>query len=510
MRIIYFDIDTLRMDHLTCYGYRRQTSPTIDQIAREGVRYTNCYTSDAPCLPSRTALLSGRFGIHNGVVGHGGTAADLFIEGKNRWFSSTLGETSWMSRFRKNGYRTVSVSSFGERHSAWQWYANFSEIFNPGQRGEEKADEIYPIAKRWIEQNGLSDNWFLHINFWDPHTPYRTPNEFGEPFAKETLPEWLNEEVRKQHWAGCGSWSAQEGMGYGGPHPYVGPQYPRQPNQISSMDEVRRMFDGYDTGILYADHYIGRLVDLLKQLKIYEETAIIISADHGETLGELNIYYDHQTADKHVTNVPLIIRWPGLTDDKAGTKDDSLRYQFDFAATLIEVIGEVIPENWDGRSFLKDITSDEKTGRDYLVISQGAHTCQRSVRFKNYICIRSYHDGFHNFPDIMLFDLEKDPHEQHDLASDQPILVNEGMKYLTDWQSHMMRSATHARDPLWHVLMEGGPLHTRDNVSTYIRRLIRTGREDQAKILLLKHPEVKVKKSPPDKEEETYDIPDIV
>jgi choline-sulfatase len=88
MRIIYFDIDTLRADHLGCYGYERPTSPAIDAVAADGVRFTNVYASDLPCLPSRTALSTGRLGIHNGVAGHGGTAAALFPEGRDRGFRS--------------------------------------------------------------------------------------------------------------------------------------------------------------------------------------------------------------------------------------------------------------------------------------------------------------------------------------------------------------------------------------------------------------------------------------
>lgn len=74
MNVLFIDIDTLRPDHMGCYGYGRNTTPNIDAIAREGVRFDNYYCSDAPCLPSRAALVSGTFGIKNGVVGHGGTA----------------------------------------------------------------------------------------------------------------------------------------------------------------------------------------------------------------------------------------------------------------------------------------------------------------------------------------------------------------------------------------------------------------------------------------------------
>jgi arylsulfatase A-like enzyme len=72
VRILYIDIDTLRADHLGCYGYHRDTSPNIDELARQGVRFDDCYASDAPCLPSRTALWSGRFDFHTGVVNRGG------------------------------------------------------------------------------------------------------------------------------------------------------------------------------------------------------------------------------------------------------------------------------------------------------------------------------------------------------------------------------------------------------------------------------------------------------
>ncbi len=82
MRILMIDIDTLRPDHLGCYGYHRNTSPNIDRVASQAVRFENNYVSDAPCLPSRSALWSGRSGFHTGVINHGGMAADPFIEGE--------------------------------------------------------------------------------------------------------------------------------------------------------------------------------------------------------------------------------------------------------------------------------------------------------------------------------------------------------------------------------------------------------------------------------------------
>src|ERR1700722_66232 len=103
MRIIYFDIDTMRADHLGCYGYPRATTPRMDAVAAEGIRFDNTYASDTPCLPSRTALSSGRFGVHNGVVGHGGTAADPHPEGRQRGFRTRAATETWASLMQGGG-----------------------------------------------------------------------------------------------------------------------------------------------------------------------------------------------------------------------------------------------------------------------------------------------------------------------------------------------------------------------------------------------------------------------
>lgn len=485
MRILYIDIDSQRPDHLGCYGYHRDTSPNLDRIAAQGVRFENVHVTDAPCLPSRTALWSGRHGIHTGVINHGGVAADPFIEGIERGFRSRLGTTSWMHCLRQAGYKTATISPFGERHSAWHWYANFNEIHNTGKGGMERADEVSPVALDWIARNGRADNWFLHLNVWDPHTPYRTPAEYGDPFADQPLPAWLTEEVRQAHWAGVGPHSAREIPGYDDAE---NPRFPRQPARADSMDAVRAMFDGYDTGVRYADEHIGRVLNALADQGVLDETAIVISADHGENLGELNIYGDHQTADQITTRVPLIVRWPGVTDAQAGRVDRGLHYHFDFAATMIELAGGKVPPLWDGQGFASAFQKGETAGRDHLVVSQGAWSCQRSVRWGDWLCVRSYHDGHHGFPDVMLFNVAEDPHEQNDLALERPDLAREALGRLDDWLGQMMRTATHPQDPMWTVLREGGPLHTRGQLPKYLERLRATDRAAWADRLAARHP----------------------
>jgi arylsulfatase A-like enzyme len=323
---------------------------------------------------------------------------------------------------------------------------------------------------------------------WDPHTPYRSPKEFGEPFKDDPLPAWLTEEVRQKHWNACGPHSAQEVTGFG-PGPYdeeVNLEFPRQPIVIDSMQQVRRMFDGYDTGVVYADKYIGEILNALADQNVLDDTAVIVSADHGENLGELNIYGDHQTADHITSRVPLVVSWPGVTTSPR--VDTALHYHFDFAATTIELLGGKVPAIWDGVSFAGAMKQNRQEGRDYLVLSQGAWSCQRAVRFEDFVCIRSYHDGYHGFPEVMLFDVRNDPHEQHDASSAKPQAAAQAMAMLDEWQASMMRSSTIGFDPMWTVVREGGALHTRDQLPAYLKRLRQTGRAQWADGLARRYP----------------------
>lgn len=483
MRILYLDIDTLRPDHLGCYGYHRDTSPNIDKLFSQSVRFDNLYVTDAPCLPSRTALWSGRTGYHTGVVGHGGTPADPFIEGPTRDFTDVFGKTSWMSALRKAGFHTVTISPFAERHSAWHWLAGYKEVYNPGFGGLERAEQVTPLALDWLKRNGSNDNWFLHVNLWDPHTPYRTPAEFGNPFKDDPLPAWLTEEIWHKGWEGYGPHSPQEPHGFGNSPDMPGVD---TPSVLDSMDAVKRWIDGYDTGIRYADDHVGRIVAALSDMGVLEDTVIFLSSDHGETQGELNVWGDHQTADAITCRVPLLVRWPGLTDKPR--VDKALHYHFDWAATLLELTGATVPSNWDGQPFTAAFREGREAGRDFLVTSQMAWACQRGVRFGDYICLRTYHDGYKMLEPIMLYNLAEDPHELNNLADRHPEIVNQAMALLVDWQQQQAMTSLTGIDPMLTVLREGGPHHTRNELPAYLERLRATGRAHHAETLLKRHP----------------------
>ncbi len=482
MRILYLDIDSLRPDHLGCYGYHRPTSPNIDRIAQRGVRFNRCFASDVPCLPSRTAMFSGRFGTRTGVLNHGGRAADPRPDGPARATKNTFGQTAWMSCLRRVGYRTATVTSFADRHSAYHFYAGFNDVLNSGRGGMDRADEVAPLALDWLNAHGREERWFLHINLWDPHIPYRTPASFGEPFASEPPPAWLTEEVLERDRAQrVGSFSPQEVCGFGLSHwerHEIPHRHPRQPTQIADRRDLRRMFDGYDTGILYTDNVVGQIMGTLERLGISDDTAILISSDHGENLGELGIYGDHQTADAITARVPMIVAWPGLTEQSGRRATDALCYQFDLAATVVAWVGGDVPADWDAKPLPSGWAAVPDGGREQVFISTAASTCQRAVMSRaNQLLIRTDHDGFHLFPRLMLYDLNADPHEQHNLVGAQPDLA-QGLEQMLDrWRDATLAGQP---DPLQQAIEDGGPFYTWGQLPAYLDRLRATGRVAQA------------------------------
>ncbi len=482
MRVLILDIDTLRPDHLGCYGYGRNTSPNIDRIASEGVRFNNYFCPDAPCLPSRSALLTGQFGINTGVVNHGGTNADMRLQGRDRGFRTWLDRESLWATFRSMGLKTTSFSPFGERHSAFWWYAGLNEMHNTGGGGMESAEETTPLVLDWIDRNAAEDNWMLHVNYWDPHGPYRAPAEFGNPFEGEPAAEWITEDVFKTHRAHVGPHSSREVMMY---HSDSNPEYPRWLGELKDLDDVKTHFDGYDCGIRYADDQVGAILAAMEKKGVLDDLAIIVTSDHGENQGELGIYVEHATADNITCRIPMIIRWPG---GRAGHVDNGLHYNLDLAPTLAEMFGQEAQPAWDGVSYAPAVAEGRECGRDYLVVSQCAHVCQRSVRTGPWIYMRTYHDGYHLFPDEMLYNVEDDPHEQHDLAQERPEVCAEAARLLGEWHTDMMSTVPDGVDPLQTVLREGGPFQARGHLRKYCERLAATDRGWAVEELKRRHP----------------------
>ena len=186
-----------------------------------------------------------------------------------------------------------------------------------------------------------------------------------------------------------------------------------------------------------------------------------------------------------------------------GRVDRALHYQFDWAATLIDLAGGRVPPSWDGQSFAAELTTGHIAGREFLITSQGAWSCQRGIRFRDsgrdVLCLVTYHDGYKQLRPLALYDLAADPHEVTDISASEPGLVVRAQALLARWLAEMMERSASNVDPLMTVLREGGPFHCRGQLPAYLRRLRKTGRESAARILERRHPaELHEPPDPPD------------
>ncbi|MEL5955694.1 sulfatase [Streptomyces sp. CLV115] len=482
MRIIYVDVDTLRADHTTPYGYHRPTTPNLQTLADRSVVFERYYCSDSPCLPSRTALTSGQFGITNGVVGHFGPAAQFRLDAGHgpEPDRPLLGQ-----RLGWGGYYTAAVSVFAERHRAYFFHGNFRESIRATDRfGDEEAPDVNRAAIDWIRRHADEDDWYLHLTYWDPHTDYTQPAEWTERMAASgPVQEWPDEETIARHGAEIYGPRSALDLHYSLRGPTGSPVPHNMPDAIRSRADFEHLINGYDGAVAYWDHHFGRLLAALEELGIAEDTAVIVSADHGESFGEQGSYAEHGLANEPTHRLPLVVYWPGVTDrlPDAARRNDALLYNIDLAPTLCDLLGMDIPAGWQGESFAAAVHGETIESRDHLVLGHGAHTYQRAVRTRDHLYIRTYHPGAFRAEWEQLFHVTEDPYLTQDLMAQEPDLAARMRAHLAEWwHAHAGRPGA-LPDPMQATLQTGPTYYT--DPARYARHLRDTGREHLAEDL---------------------------
>jgi arylsulfatase A-like enzyme len=471
VRILLIDIDSLRPDHLGCYGYARDTSPTIDRLASAGVRFDRCYVSDSPCLPSRTALATGRHGAKNGVVTH---------QGSGQWYrepgSGHSLDPDRPPSFRllsDAGLHTASVSLFSRRHLAYHFAGTFDETIQPkaGSGTSLTASDVTPLAERWLDDHATEDDWLLHVNYWDVHTRYPSTYPDGE---LETIrnsgpgPDWPDSDAIERHLAVSGGCTAthlyheHEGhVAESSDHPWDAPQSIRRPADLAPL------VDRYDAQIRHTDRAVARLLDALEAAGVRDETTVVVTADHGEAFGEHGIYATHGFPDPAVQRVPLIISGPAVDSGAEGRTVNGHVYQFDLLPTLCERAGVDVPPGWDASPFTRALDDEAFAGRDHLVCSNGVLTYGRAVYRNDWAYIRLLHPGVYAFPGLyadgefgleLLHDLDADPHCTRNLIHDRPDVAADLRATLDGTVAGWTTTPdTGGTDPLARMAVESGP-----------------------------------------------------
>lgn len=474
MRILYVDVDTLRADHLRPYGYPRSTAPNLEALAGDSVIFSHYYCSDSPCLPSRAALTSGQFGITNGVIGHFGRAGQFRLDAGH---GAPRERPLFGQRLQEYGWYPAAISMFAERHRAYWFCGNFREIIRAtGELNDEQAHDITPVAIDWLRRHRTDDNWLLHVHYWEPHTNYLVPATWVERAAAlGAAPAWPDEQTITEHAEVYGPRSALDLHYADGAQRSAVPH--AMPDAVRTRADFELLVNGYDATVLYWDHHLGQLLATLEELGIAAETAVIVSADHGESLGENGSYAEHGLANEPTLRIPLVIYWPGITDQLAATTRwrNELLYNLDLAPTICELIGIPSPAGWQGRSFAAAVRGEPLASRPYLVLGQGAHTYQRAVRTSDHLYVRTYHPGAFRAEWEQLFNVGCDPHLTRDLQNEDADVVTEMRGHLAEWWHRLAGGPGCPPDPMLSTL-QTGPTYYNDP-RRYLDHLRRTGRD---------------------------------
>jgi len=418
--IILIVMDATRSDHLSCYGYERNTTPSIDKIAEEGVLFKNVISPSTWTVPSHASIFTGLFPFEHGA-GHVSPYLPEKIE--------TLTEI-----LKKEGYQTLAYSN-----NPWMRFIGLSRKFDDFQEGwrEHKGRYFYEVVyneltklvkrndptwlikdkgaaettqyvSRWI-RNHIKSPFFVFINYMEPHLPH-SPSPYNSIYIPENIaPEDIKKVLR-----------SAIGMGKGGAFLL---------KRKRSQEELSLINALYDGEIHYLDKRIGALYEHLKKLNVLDDTLLIITSDHGENLGDHGILGHAFGLFNSLLNVPLIIRHP--TYFTPGLIIENNVQTTDIFYTVLDVVGlNHNPSHLGlGKSLIRRIKEQdyvemmiaehdkptdaldkaEKLGIDANHINKD----QRAIIFRGYKYIQT------SLGEEELYDLKIDPDESHNLISEK-------------------------------------------------------------------------------------------
>jgi arylsulfatase A-like enzyme len=295
--VLLVSIDTLRPDHLGCYGYQRATSPTLDRLAAEGVRFSTVASASSWTLPAHASLVTGVY-----PATHGAVKMAKHISPSVETLAQCL---------QRSGMTTCGVVSFHLLSSVYGFARGFTSYHELHKRAEGglravRAEEVANRAIHWIGGN-RSRPFFLFLHFFDPHWDYDPPPPYDRIYnpgyrgemtgAYTSLMEYIK--YRPDPAAG----------GKGGRSPAAVPGQERE--VIIPAQDLEQVVALYDGEIRYTDHHLGRVIDALRLYGLLEKTLVVITADHGEEFMEHGSLEGHAwTMYEEVIRIPLIMRFP--------------------------------------------------------------------------------------------------------------------------------------------------------------------------------------------------------
>lgn len=288
--LIIVTFDTCRADHVSTYGYQRATTPNVDAFAKRSVVFTRAYSTAASTAPALSSLMTSKYPHQHGVL-------------ETYQFALSDGELTLAERMSAAGRVTGAELGIGvlmPSRRLDQGFDHYSFTRYTNKQYWRTAPEITQGALAWLAENHQKP-FFLWVHYFEPHQPYDVvPPEYRARF----------DDV-----------------------PNADPMLARVPKNSPYREKVRRRLNDYDGALAFADSHFGRLVAAFEDYGLFDDSMIIFTADHGETLGEHGQHGHVFGLWEPVVNIPLMIYRPGVSP---GRVDENV--------SLIDVVPTVIEQ----------------------------------------------------------------------------------------------------------------------------------------------------------------------
>ncbi|MCL5997640.1 MAG: sulfatase [Chloroflexi bacterium] len=365
MKAIMLMFDSLNRRMLSPYGCDWVHTPNFRRLAERAVAFDTCYVGSMPCMPARRELHTGRYNfLHRSwgpiepfddsmpeILKNAGVYTHLVSDHYHYWEDGGCDYhtryNSWeISRGQegdpwKAGLRPIEMPEFlnNPRDKTWlrQDWINRQCM----QREEDQPQpKTFALGEQFLHTNHAQDNWFLTIETFDPHEPYFSSQRFKDMY----------------------------------PHAYDGPHFdwPNYARVTETPEQVQHM--RYESAALHSmcDWYLGRLLDLMDELNLWDDTLLIVNTDHGFLLGEHDWWAKcTQPFYNEVAHTPLFIWDPRC--QKQGERRSSLVQTIDLAPTLLDFFAVPVPPNMQGKPLRATIAVDAPVHDAVLFGQHGGH-----------------------------------------------------------------------------------------------------------------------------------------
>jgi len=446
--VVFIVVDALRARNLSCYGYNKQTSPNIDFIAKKGVLFENAFSCNNITDSSITTIFSGKYPISHGVIRHGPKLQQeelrnineiAFLQEILKSHGYTTLAVDWLKRWHKKGYDIYYDTFHGQRDPARAKYtykykmlkasAGVLRFFKMGRIVRKskrmlkygcKAGAVTNIATNLIKN--APNNFFMFIHYWDTHTFYDPPKSYVKKFYQNTE-ESNNQSIERM--LSCIRNEAKRAA------------FEKRLKNVPNLSYIIAQYDG---AIAFADHQIGKLVQTLEQNDELDETFIILTSDHGESLTEHDIFFDHHGLYDVSIHIPLIIKGPNLPEDR---RVKGLVQHTDIVPTILDILNVSVSDEkaFDGKSLMPLINGEKKEIHSAIFAEEAYHERKRAIRTTRYkyiealskegaVCgyCKRVHGGLEE-----LYDLSKDAEETQNILEKESKTANILKNRLNEW-----------------------------------------------------------------------------